>query len=179
MFINSIARPPCVFPPKKNPVGCVYHPYVDSPRFLGRRCTYMMRYMWSFRCALQLLACGFCKVPTARCFSECPLVVTAPQHGPYNPQTGAALLFAAWGNITKLMSVFSSQNVTGSNAQTNLDTLYTGWTRLPHMPVPSCDLQQAHTVTCPRVDMQRGHRRHLPDLSIPRLHICGIWTIFT
>ena len=57
--------------------------------------------MWSFRCALQLLACGFCKIPTARCFSECPLVVTAPQHGPYNPQTGAALLFAAWGNITK------------------------------------------------------------------------------
>ena len=121
--------------------------------------------MWSFRCVLQLLACGFCKIPTARCFSECPLVVTAPQHGPYNPQTGAALLFAAWGNITKLMSVFSSQNVTGSNAQTNLDTLYTGWTRLPHMLVPSCDLQQAHTVTCPRVDMQRGHRRHLPDLS--------------
>ena len=83
------------------------------------------------------------------------------------------------GEHHETMSVFSSQNVTGSNAQTNLDTLYTGWTRLPHMLVPSCDLQQAHTVTCPRVDMQRGHRRHLPDLSIPRLHICGIWTIFT
>ena len=69
------------------------------------------------------------------------------------------------GEHYETMSVFSSQNVTGSNAQTNLDTLYTGWTRLPHMLVPSCDLQQAHTVTCPRVDMQRGHRRHLPDLS--------------